>query len=108
MGSFSFVIPFINRTFLMWFYFKSDTKLVFSLILCFSSFTLPVFEYFYLVLLFLLLFTFQGRLRVPQDLCNTTMTKNCPFAMVLPCTTGMGVCSTSFTFFLVNANNKSL
>ena len=27
------------------------TNLVFSLILCFSSFTLPVFEYFYLVLI---------------------------------------------------------
>nr|XP_058970756.1 E3 ubiquitin-protein ligase rnf213-alpha-like [Pocillopora verrucosa] len=50
----------------------------------------------------------QGRLRVPQDLCNTTMDNDCPIAMVLPCTTGMGVCSTSLTFFLVNANNESL
>ncbi|XP_022796391.1 E3 ubiquitin-protein ligase rnf213-alpha-like isoform X1 [Stylophora pistillata] len=50
----------------------------------------------------------QGRLRVPQDLCNTTMDNDCPIAMVLPSTTGMGVCSTSLTFFLVNANNESL
>ena len=28
--------------------------------------------------------------------------------MVLPSTTGMGVCSTSLTFFLVNANNECL
>ncbi|XP_022800358.1 E3 ubiquitin-protein ligase rnf213-alpha-like [Stylophora pistillata] len=50
----------------------------------------------------------QGRLRVPQDLCNTTMDNDCPIAMVLPSTSGMGICSTSLTFFLVNVNNESL
>ncbi|KAJ7339392.1 hypothetical protein OS493_005787 [Desmophyllum pertusum] len=50
----------------------------------------------------------QGRLRVPQDLCNTTMDNDCPIAMLLPSTTGMGVCSTSLTFFLVNTHDEFL
>ncbi|XP_022803330.1 E3 ubiquitin-protein ligase rnf213-alpha-like isoform X2 [Stylophora pistillata] len=50
----------------------------------------------------------QGRLSVPQDLCNTPMDNDCAIAMVLPCATGLGVCSTSLTYFLVNANNESL
>ena len=53
-------------------------------------------------------FVFWGRLRVPQDLCNTTMDNDCPIAMLLPGTTGMGVCSTSLTFFLVNTHNEFL
>ena len=45
---------------------------------------------------------------MPQDLCNTTMDNDCPIAMLLPGTTGMGVCSTSLTFFLVNTHNEFL
>ena len=36
------------------------------------------------------------------------MDNDCPIAMVLPGTTGMGVCSTSLTFFLVNTNDEFL
>ncbi|KAL9988410.1 hypothetical protein ACROYT_G002848 [Oculina patagonica] len=50
----------------------------------------------------------QGRLRVPQDLFNTTMDNDCPIAMLLPSTTGMGVCTTSLTFFLVNTHDEFL
>ncbi|XP_020630788.1 E3 ubiquitin-protein ligase rnf213-alpha-like [Orbicella faveolata] len=50
----------------------------------------------------------QGRLCVPQGLCNTTMDNDCPIAMLLPGTAGMGVCSTSLTFFLVNTHNEFL
>ena len=49
-----------------------------------------------------------GRLRVPQDLCNFAMDNNCPIAMLLPSTTGMGVCSMSLLFFLVNTHNGFL
>ena len=45
---------------------------------------------------------------MPQDLCNTTMDTACPIAMLLPGTTGMGVCSTSLTFFLVNTHDDFL
>ena len=88
-------------------YFNSDTNSVFSLIVCSCSFTLLDFEYSGSNLS-LSFFIPQGRLRVPQDLCNTTIENDFPIAMVLPSTTGMGVCSTSLTFFLVNANNESL
>lgn len=50
----------------------------------------------------------QGRLRVPEDLCNITMDNDCPIAMLLPSTTGMGVCSTALTFFLVNTHDEFL
>ncbi|KAJ7339386.1 hypothetical protein OS493_005781 [Desmophyllum pertusum] len=40
--------------------------------------------------------------------CNTTMDNDCPIAMLLPSTTGMGVCSTSLTFFLVNTHDEFL
>ena len=49
-----------------------------------------------------------GRLRVPQDLCNITMDNNCQIAMLLPSTTGLGVCSMSLLFFLVNTHDEFL
>ena len=45
---------------------------------------------------------------MPQDLCNITMDNDCPIAMLLPSTTGMGVCSTSLTYFLVNTHDEFL
>ena len=45
---------------------------------------------------------------MPQDLCNIAMDNNCPIAMLLPSTTGMGVCSMSLLFFLVNTHDEFL
>ncbi|XP_068731195.1 E3 ubiquitin-protein ligase rnf213-alpha-like [Montipora capricornis] len=50
----------------------------------------------------------QGRLRVPQDLCNITMDNDCSIAMLLPSTKGMSVCSMALLFFLVNTNDEFL
>ncbi|XP_074628909.1 E3 ubiquitin-protein ligase rnf213-alpha-like isoform X2 [Acropora palmata] len=50
----------------------------------------------------------QGRLRVPQDLCNIAMDNNCSIAMLLPSTKGMSVCSTALLYFLVNTHDEFL
>jgi len=50
----------------------------------------------------------QGRLRVPQDLCNMAMDYSCSIAMLLPSTKGMSVCSTALLYFLVNTHNDFL
>ncbi|XP_068735057.1 LOW QUALITY PROTEIN: E3 ubiquitin-protein ligase rnf213-alpha-like [Montipora capricornis] len=50
----------------------------------------------------------QGRLRVPEDLCNITMDNDCSIAMLLPSTKGMSVCSMALLFFLVNTNDEFL
>ena len=89
--SFSFVIPLCGDSFQI----RYKSSVFIPVLLSGSNLSLSFF-------------THQGRLRVPQDLCNTDMDDNCPIAMVLPSTTGLGVCTTSLTFFLVNANNESL
>ena len=60
------------------------------------------------VLIFILFYFLTGRLRVPEDLCNSTLDNDCPIALLLPSTKGMGVCSTALTYFLVNTHDEFL
>ncbi|XP_015765613.1 PREDICTED: E3 ubiquitin-protein ligase RNF213-like [Acropora digitifera] len=50
----------------------------------------------------------QGRLRVPQDLCNMAMDNSCSIAMLLPSTKGRSICSTALLYFLVNTHDEFL
>ncbi|XP_078381354.1 E3 ubiquitin-protein ligase rnf213-alpha-like isoform X3 [Oculina patagonica] len=47
----------------------------------------------------------QGRLRPPTDLCEKPMDNTRPLALLLPSTSGMGICSTALVFFLTSVNN---
>ncbi|XP_022783821.1 E3 ubiquitin-protein ligase rnf213-alpha-like [Stylophora pistillata] len=48
----------------------------------------------------------QGRLRPPKDLCDLPMDNSRPLAVLLPSTSGMGICSTALVFFLTTLHNE--
>ncbi|XP_027055365.1 E3 ubiquitin-protein ligase RNF213-like isoform X2 [Pocillopora damicornis] len=48
----------------------------------------------------------QGRLRPPKDLCDQPMDNSRPLAVLLPSTSGMGICSTALVFFLTTLHNE--
>ncbi|PFX29705.1 E3 ubiquitin-protein ligase RNF213 [Stylophora pistillata] len=48
----------------------------------------------------------QGRLRPPKDLCDQPMDNSRLLAVLLPSTSGMGICSTALVFFLTMLHNE--
>ncbi|KAJ7339580.1 hypothetical protein OS493_005983 [Desmophyllum pertusum] len=48
----------------------------------------------------------QGHLRPPRDLCELTMDNTRPLAVLLPSTSGIGICSTALVFFLTTVHNE--
>ncbi|XP_068694638.1 E3 ubiquitin-protein ligase rnf213-alpha-like [Montipora foliosa] len=48
----------------------------------------------------------QGRLRPPSDLCQIPMDNSRPLALLLPSTSGMGICSMALVFFLTTVHNE--
>ncbi|XP_067056125.1 E3 ubiquitin-protein ligase rnf213-alpha-like isoform X2 [Acropora muricata] len=48
----------------------------------------------------------QGRLRPPSDLCQTPMDNNRPLGLLLPNTSGMGICSLALVFYLTTVHNE--
>ena len=47
-----------------------------------------------------------GRLRPPSDLCEMSMDNSRPLAVLLPSTSGLGICSTALVFFLTTLHNE--
>ena len=47
-----------------------------------------------------------GRLRPPSDLCEMSMDNARPLAVLLPSTSGLGICSTALVFFLTMLHNE--
>ena len=47
-----------------------------------------------------------GRLRPPSDLCEMSMDNSRPLAVLLPSTSGLGICSTALVFFLTMLHNE--
>ena len=51
-------------------------------------------------------FYLTGRLRPPRDLCEMSMDNSRPLAVLLPSTSGLGICSTALVFFLTMLHNE--
>ena len=47
-----------------------------------------------------------GRLRPPSDLCEMSMDNSRPLAVLLPSTSGLGICSVALVFFLTMLHNE--
>ena len=47
-----------------------------------------------------------GRLRPPSDLCEKSMDNSRPLAVLLPSTSGLGICSMALVFFLTMLHNE--
>ncbi|XP_068694646.1 E3 ubiquitin-protein ligase rnf213-alpha-like isoform X2 [Montipora foliosa] len=48
----------------------------------------------------------RGRLRPPSDLCQIPMDNSRPLALLLPSTSGMGICSMALVFYLTTVHNE--
>ncbi|KAM4663584.1 E3 ubiquitin-protein ligase RNF213-like [Discoglossus pictus] len=48
----------------------------------------------------------HGEIRLPEDLCNTNITMDSDFAMLLPRRQGLGLCATALVSYLINLQNS--